>query len=73
MSKTMDVTSKIQKVAGAKIVISIDLAAHGLKHIRVIAGSAEARDEAMAKVGTLLPFLEMLETAVQDERKPNER
>jgi hypothetical protein len=69
----MDIGTRVRKGIGAKIVISIDLAAHGLKHIRVIAGSAEARDEAMAKVGTLLPFLEMLETAVQDERKPNER
>jgi hypothetical protein len=56
----MNIESKIKK--GAKIVLNIGLDAGGIRHIKIIAADAESRDQAMAKVRTLLPAFELLET-----------
>ena len=55
----MQIESKIKQ--GAKVTLRIDLEPPGLHHIRIVAGSIEARDRALTAVRRALPALETFE------------
>ncbi len=55
----MQIETKIKQ--GAKVTLTIGLEPGGIRHIKMIAPTIEAREEAMVRVKRILPGLELIE------------